>query len=164
MLAGDLDAAERELRAGCEALESLGETSTLSTSAALLARTLELQGQLDEAERFTILSEQTASADDLASQTTWRGVRARVLARQGDLEQAERLAREGACVAARTDFLVWRGEALLDLAEVLRLSGDSPGSSSSAEEALQLFDAKGHVVLRERTRALLPEPVELRPA
>jgi class 3 adenylate cyclase/tetratricopeptide (TPR) repeat protein len=164
LLAGDLGAAERELRAGCEALESLGETSTLSTSAALLARTLELQGQLDEAERFTILSEQTASADDLASQTTWRGVRARVLARHGDLEQAERLAREGACVAARTDFLVWRGEALLDLAEVLRLSGDSLGSSSSAEEALQLFDAKGHVVLRDRTRALLPEPVELRPA
>ena len=77
---------------------------------------------------------------------------------------ALRFAREGACVAARTDFLVWRGEALLDLAEVLRLSGDSLGSSSSAEEALQLFDAKGHVVLRDRTRALLPEPVELRPA
>jgi class 3 adenylate cyclase/tetratricopeptide (TPR) repeat protein len=164
LLAGDLDAAERELRSGCEALESLGETSTLSTCAALLARTLELKGQLDEAERLTILSEQTASKDDLASQTTWRSVRARVLARHGDLEQAARLAREGARVAARTDFLVWRGEALLDLAEVLRLSGDSLGSSSSAEEALQLFEAKGHVVLRDRTRALLPEQAELRPA
>jgi class 3 adenylate cyclase/tetratricopeptide (TPR) repeat protein len=164
LLAGDLEAAERELRSGCEALERLGETSTLSTSAALLARTLELQGQLDEAERFTILSEQTASDDDLASQTTWRGVRARVLAQHGELEQAERLAREGARVAARTDFLVWRGEALLDLAEVLRLSGDPLGSSSSAEEALQLFEAKGHLVLRDRTRALFPGPVEVRPA
>jgi ATP/maltotriose-dependent transcriptional regulator MalT len=164
LLAGDLDAAERELRSGCEALESLGETSTLSTSAALLARTLELQGQLDEAERFTFLSERTASKDDLASQITWRAARARVLARKGDLEQGARLAREGARVAARTDFPVWRGEALLDLSEVLRLSGDSVGSSSSAEEALQLFEAKGHVVLRDRTRALLPELAELKPA
>jgi len=164
LLAGNLEAAERELRSGCEALESLGETSTLSTSAALLARTLEIQGQLDEADRFTVLSEQTASGDDLASQTTWRGVRARVLARRGQFEQAERLAREAVTVAARTDFLVWRGEALLDLAAVLRLSGDSRGSSSSAEEALQLFEAKGHIIFRERTRALLHKPVELRPA
>ena len=164
LLAGDLDAAENELRSGCAALESLGETSTLSTSAALLARTLELQGRLEEAERFTILSEQRASKDDLASQITWRSVRARVLVRRGDVEQAARLAREGARLAAQTDFLVWRGEALLDLAEVLRLSGDWVGSSSSAEEALQLFEAKGHVVLGDRTRALLPELAELRPA
>ncbi len=162
LLAGDLEAAERELRAGCQALQALGETSTLSTSAALLARTLELQDRPDEAERFTILSEQTAPADDVASQTTWRGVRARVLARRGELDEAQQLARDGARIAARTDFLVWRGEALLDLAEVLRLSGDSPAFSATAEEALRFFEAKGHVVLREQIRALLREPrVEL---
>ena len=88
-----------------------------------------------------------------------------MLARRGELDEAQRLARDGARIAARTDFLVWRGEALLDLAEVLRLSGDSPAFSATTEEALRFFEAKGHVVLREQTRALLREPtVELRTA
>src|SRR5581483_11781087 len=164
LLAGDPEAAERELRSGCEELERLGETSTLSTSQALLARALEAQGQLDEAERFTLLSEETAASDDLASQTTWRGVRARVLARRGRIDEAERLAREAVEIAARTDFLVWRGEALLDLAEVLRLAGDLGGSAAVAEEARELFEAKGHLVLAERTCSLLEQPVALRPA
>jgi class 3 adenylate cyclase/tetratricopeptide (TPR) repeat protein len=165
VLAGDLEAAERELRAGYKALQALGETSTLSTNAALLARTLEFQGRLDEAESFTVVSEQTAPRDDLASQTTWRGVRARVLARRGELEQAEQLAREAVAIGERTDFLVWRGEALLDLAEVLRLGGDAATSRCAAERALRLFRAKGHVVLADRTRILLEAPaVERRPA
>jgi tetratricopeptide (TPR) repeat protein len=165
LLAGDLEAAERELRSGCRALEELGETSVLSTSAALLARVLEQAGQLDEAEEQTGLSERNASHDDLASQTTWRGVRARVLARRGDFERAEPLAREAVAIADRTDFLVWRGEALLDLAEVHRLAGDSALFARAANDALRLFEAKGHTVLAERTSALLREAsVGLRPA
>jgi class 3 adenylate cyclase/tetratricopeptide (TPR) repeat protein len=156
VLAGDLEAAERELRAGYEALQALGETSTLSTNAALLARTLELQGHLDEAEAFTVVSEQAASRDDLASQTTWRGVRARVFARRGALKEGEQLAREAVAIAARTDFLVWRGETFLDLAEVLRLGRDSAAFGPAAE-ALRLFEAKGHVVLAELTRSRLEE-------
>jgi len=165
LLAGDPEAAERELRAGCRALEELGETSVLSTSAALLARTLEHVGRLDEAEEQTVLSERNASRDDLASQTTWRGVRARVLAQRGEFERAQQLAREAVAIANRTDFLVWRGEALLDLAEVNRLAGDSASFVRATKEALRLFEAKGHVVLAERTRAFLREsPVGLRPA
>jgi class 3 adenylate cyclase/tetratricopeptide (TPR) repeat protein len=165
LLAGDPEAAERELRAGCRALEELGETSVLSTSAALLARTLEHTGQLDEAEEHTVLSERNASRDDLASQTTWRGVRARVLARRGEFERAQQLAQEAVAIAERTDFLVWRGEALLDLGEVHRLADDSASFVRAANDALRLFEAKGHVVLAERTRALLRAPaVGLRPA
>jgi class 3 adenylate cyclase/predicted ATPase len=165
LLAGDPKAAERELRAGGRALEELGETSVLSTSAALLARTLERMGQLDEAEEQTVLSERIASRDDLASQTTWRGVRARVLARRGEFERAQQLGREAVAIADRTDFLVWRGEALLDLAEVHRLAGDSASFVRAATDALRLFEAKGHLVLSEQTRALLREPaVALRPA
>jgi class 3 adenylate cyclase/tetratricopeptide (TPR) repeat protein len=165
LLAGDPEAAERELRAGCRALEELGETSVLSTSEALLARTLEHAGQLDEAEEHTVLSERNASRDDLASQTTWRGVRARILARRGEFKRAQQLAREAVAIADRTDFLVWRGEALLDLGEVHRLAGDSASFVRAANDALRLFEAKGHVVLAERTRALLRESaVGLRPA
>ena len=165
LLSGDPEAAERELRAGYRALEELGETSVLSTTAALLARTLEHAGQLDEAEEQTVVSERNASRDDLASETTWRGVRARVLARRGAFERAEQLAREAVAIADRTDFLVWRGEALLDLAEVHRLAGDSASFVRAANDALALFEAKGHVVLGERTRVLLRESAAaLRPA
>jgi len=165
LLAGDPKAAERELRAGGRALKELGETTVLSTSAALLARTLERTGQLDEAEEQTVLSERIASRDDVASQTTWRGVRARVLARRGEFEPAQQLAREAVAIADRTDFLVWRGEALLDLAEVHRLAGDSASFVRAATDALRLFEAKGHLVLSEQTRALLRESaVALRPA
>ena len=165
LLAGDPEAAEQELRAGCRALEELGETSVLSTAEALLARTLERTGQLDEAEDQTVLSERNASRDDLASQTTWRGVRSRIFARRGEFERARQLAREAVSIADRTDFLVWRGEALLDLAEVHRLAGDSASFVRAANDALLLFEAKGHVVLAEQTRALLrASAIDLRPA
>ena len=165
LLAGDAEAAERELRAGCRALEELGETSVLSTSQALLARTLEHVGRLDEAEEHTILSQRNASRDDVASQATWRAVRARVLARRGELEPALQLARDAVAIVDRTDFLVWRGEALLDLGEVQRLAGDSASFARTVNDALRLFEAKGHVVLAERARALLRQwAVGLRPA
>src|SRR5215211_5619060 len=155
LLAGDAEAAERELRAGCRALEELGETSVLSTSQALLARTLEHVGRLDEAEEHTILSQRNASRDDVASQATWRAVRARVLARRGELEPALQLARDAVAIVDRTDFLVWRGEALLDLGEVQRLAEDSTSFARTVTDALRLFEAKGHVVLAERARAFL---------
>jgi class 3 adenylate cyclase/tetratricopeptide (TPR) repeat protein len=164
LLAGDPEAAERELRAGCRALEELGETTVLSTTAALLARTLEHTGQLDEAEEYTVLSERNASRDDLASQTTWRGVRARIVAQRGEVQRAQQLAREAVAIADRTDFLVWRGEALLDLAEVHRLACDSASFVRAANDALRLFEAKGHLVLAERTRARLRESAAALPS
>jgi hypothetical protein len=92
-------------------------------------------------------------------------VRARVFARRGEFDRAQQLAREAVAIADRTDFLVWRGEALLDLAEVHRLAGDSASFVRAANDALRLFEAKGHLVLSEQTRALLRESaVALRPA
>src|SRR5207245_9363761 len=82
------------------------------------------------------------SSDDLVSQVVWRGTRARVAAQRGELAEAERLAHEAADLAARTDFLVVHGDALVDLAEVLSVANrpdrkstrlnSSHGSSSSA--------------------------------
>jgi hypothetical protein len=92
-------------------------------------------------------------------------VRARLLARRGDFEEARRLASDAVAIADRTDFLVWRGEALLDLAEVHRLAGDAYPLVRAANDALRLFEEKGHVVLADRARALLRESaVGLRPA
>ena len=50
VLAGDLAAAERELRGSYSQLEQLGERAFLSTMAAMLARVLCEQERFDEAE------------------------------------------------------------------------------------------------------------------
>src|SRR5260370_26269725 len=155
MLADDLPAAERELRWGYETLQSLGETATLSTTAAMLSRAIALQGRYEEAERFTIVSEQAASPDDLYSQVVWRGVRARTLAHRGDLGAADFLAREGVAIAGETDFLNLRGESLLDLAQVLGAAGNAEASAGAVWEALPVFEEKGCRVLAGRARRLL---------
>jgi tetratricopeptide (TPR) repeat protein len=80
-----------------------------------------------------------------------------VLARRGELEEAERLGREAVDIAERTDGLDWRADALVDLAEVLRLAGRPVDAAGSLEEALRLYEAKGVVPSAQRTRALLAE-------
>ena len=82
-LAGDLAAAERELRRDCEALTELGEKYLLSSVAAELARVLYDQEQLGEAEQMSHQAQEFADADDIASQTLWRTVYARILSRNG---------------------------------------------------------------------------------
>ena len=55
-LAGDYEAAERELRWGYETLERMGEESAQATIAAFLAETVYEQGRDEEAERLTEIS------------------------------------------------------------------------------------------------------------
>jgi tetratricopeptide (TPR) repeat protein len=153
--AGDWVAAERVLREGCEGLIRLGEKSYLSTAAAELADSLFELGRDEEAEEWTRHSEEAAASDDVASQMSWRQARAKVLARRGEQAEAERLAREAVEIGRRTDMLAWRGDGLVDLAEVLRLGGDDTGAAVAAREALELYEEKGVVPLIERTRAFL---------
>jgi class 3 adenylate cyclase/tetratricopeptide (TPR) repeat protein len=137
-------AAERELRSGVTALDQIGERAVLSTMAALLARALIAQGRSEEAERFTIVSEQAAAEDDLASQVLWRGARARVLADRGEFERAESLAREAVSLARFSDFVNTRADVLMDLAHVLHSA--RADAAAVVAEALSLYEAKGNVV------------------
>jgi class 3 adenylate cyclase/tetratricopeptide (TPR) repeat protein len=157
LLAGTPEAAEPLLRRGDALLEEIGEKSYRSTLAAVLAQVVYCQGRHDEAEELTRLSEQLAAPDDLASQVGWRSVRAKVLARRGELAEAELLGREAVELAARTDALDWRADALVDLGEVLRLAGRPADAAERLEEALRLYEAKGVLPAAERTRALLAE-------
>jgi class 3 adenylate cyclase/tetratricopeptide (TPR) repeat protein len=160
LLAGDLAAAERELRRSYEALELLGESGVRSTTAAFLARTLGLQGRIDEAERFAEVGRRAGSRDDIYTQVVWRGALARVLAVRGEPAAAEALAREAVAIGAETDFLNLRGESLLDLAEVLRAAGPTTEATGAIRDALGLFTAKGCTVLADRARALLDRAPE----
>jgi DNA-binding SARP family transcriptional activator len=155
MLAGDPEAAERELSWGFGVLEEIGETQNFPDLAAKLADALYAQGRDERALELSEVSEGATAPDDLSAGVQWRAVRAKLLARHGDAERAEALGREAVALAAETDFLVLRGDAFVDLAEVLRLAGRDADAVPLLEQALELYEQKGNVVAAERARAPL---------
>jgi hypothetical protein len=141
MLAGDPAAAERELAAGYDALEEMGETQNFPDLAAKLADALYEQGQDDRALELSEVSERATAPDDLSAGVQWRGVRAKLLARRGDAETAEKLAREAVALADETDFPILRADALMVLAEV---------AGEDRAPAIALYRAKGNIAAAER--------------
>jgi Flp pilus assembly protein TadD len=81
----------------------------------------------------------------------------RVLARRGSIQEAERLAREAVRLVEQTDWLQGHADALMDLAEVLRLAGRTQNAAESLRQALQLYDHKGNLVLAAKARNGLRE-------
>src|SRR5436190_6602544 len=157
MLAGDPKAAEVELRRACEILEQLGEKGFLSTRAAFLAHSLCAQGRYKEAVPFIEVAAEKGSDDDRATQTLWRSARAKVLARDGNVVKALALAREAVAIIAETDWLNLRGDALLDLAEVLDLAEKPDEAALRIAEALHLYEQKGNIVAAGKAHELLTE-------
>ena len=157
LLRGDPAAVEARLRPGIEELRKAGETGFMSTSAAVLAEALYLQGRYEEADEWTRLSEENAARDDVAAQMEWRGTRAKALAELGRLDEGERLAREAIEIAATTDYLTIQGACWLALAEVLMLAGRSDEARDAANRAAEVWGRKGIVVRVERARALIEE-------
>jgi tetratricopeptide (TPR) repeat protein len=161
-LAGDAAAAEDEIRAAYEVLErwKMGEKGLLSTHAARLAHSLYAQKRYVEAEDYTKISEQAGASDDIATQMFWRQVRAKALARRGEDGAAEDLAREAVALAEPTDALDMRADALVDLAEVLRLVGRKDEPKAVLEDALRLYERKGNVVSAGRVRDALASAIQ----
>jgi class 3 adenylate cyclase/tetratricopeptide (TPR) repeat protein len=157
LLAGDPDAAVEELRWGYDALEAMGERGIRSTVAAFLAQALVAAGRYDEAEELSLVSEELAAAADVVTQVVWRAARAPALARRGDDARAEELARQAVDLAETTDFLDLQGEALLALADVLRVAGRGEEASPLVRDARESYARKGNVVAALRTDALLAE-------
>ena len=73
------------------------------------------------------------------------------------------LARELAIVA-RTDWLNTRGDALVDLAEVLDLAEKPDEAAPRIAEALHLYEQKGNIVAAAKARELLAELREKAPS
>ena len=156
-LIGDLERAEAIERRGYEELKRVGEKSLFSTLAAQLAELMYRQGRYEEAEEIAKESEETAPADDIASQSMWRGVRAKVLARRGEFEEAERLAREGVTLREGIDFLTNTPQVWESLGEVLRLAGRKDDAAEALREALKLHERKGNIVSAKRVGLAIDE-------
>ena len=155
LLAGRPELAEAALRADAEALSSMGEGSALATTTALLAQAVYAQGRLDEARELCRATERRAAPDDAITQAIRRGVEARVLVREGRHDDAEALARAAVALVEPTDLLSHRGDAMLDLADVLRQRGRTGEAERSVRAGLACYERKGNAAAAVRARAQL---------
>jgi hypothetical protein len=155
LLAGDLDAAARELREGAEQLEALGETAFLSTTAAMLAVVEFRRGDRDAAQRWLEVTERTASSGDRSSQIGIQIVRGLLLIARGDPAGEQHL-RTGIELLDDSDAMIWRTEIRIDLARAL--APVRPAEAVVlAQEALSLAELKRLPVHIVSAREILAE-------
>ena len=102
------------------------------------------------------MTERRAAPGDTLTQAIWRGVRAKILARDGPLRRgrARSHARRSRLVEP-TDLLSLHGDAMLDLADVLRICEREEESEQAARAGLALYERKGNAAAAARARALL---------
>jgi ATP/maltotriose-dependent transcriptional regulator MalT len=160
MLAGRPDLAELELAAGLQRLSTVSDTDSglLATTTAMLAQAVCAQGRTREAAELCDATDARVAPDDNVTRAISAGVRARVLARDGDCGAAEARARDAISLLADSDLLWHRGDALLDLAEVLATCGRPQESQEAVELALELYESKGNLAAANRARSLLSAP------
>jgi len=151
LLAGDLSAAERELRRGLGILEPSGAHGY---QAALLAQVLYEQGRPREAAVQVEAAAAHAAPDNVAAQVAWRGVRAKLDVEESP-ERALALARDAVGLAETTEAPNLLADALSDLAAVLRAAGDA-GADAVALRALDLYERKGNIPAARRVADALP--------
>ena len=154
LLAGDLAAAESELRTDYRRLEEMGERNYISTTAGMLADVLYRQGRYDESAEFAGICEHLASPDDVDSQFLWRCVRGKLRARQGAIDEAESLLSAAMALIETSDQLDWQGNGLMDFAEVRELARAPTDAAAFSERAARLFERKGNVVSALRAHQL----------
>jgi predicted ATPase/class 3 adenylate cyclase len=154
LLAGDVAAAELELRTDYQRLEEMGERNYISTTAGLLADVLYRQNRYDESADFAGTCERLAAPDDVASQFLWRCVRGKLRARQGAFGEGESLLSAAMALIESSDQLDLQGNGLLDFAEVRELAGAPADAAALSEQAATLFERKGNVVSARRARQL----------
>jgi tetratricopeptide (TPR) repeat protein len=150
LLADDPSAAERQLRAGFDVLQEIGEMMWFSTVAGLLGEAVLQTGRRDEAEALAGASRDAAAPDDVYSQVMWRTVTSAVHAQSGRAKTAEDLAREAVELIRPTDFLNLHWYAFLNLARVLELLGRNGEAAAAADEAAHAARVKGSPVAERR--------------
>jgi class 3 adenylate cyclase/tetratricopeptide (TPR) repeat protein len=157
MLAGDLEAAERELRKDYQTLEQMGERNYITTTAGMLAEVLYRQGRYHESAELAAVCRGLAAPDDVASQFLWRCVQAKLFARDRRHEEASAIIAEALDLLGGSDWVDWQGNGFMDLAEVCRLRGRIGDAMEALTQAAARFAAKGNVVSARRAGELADE-------
>ena len=156
-LAGKPAMTERMIRVAVERSADIADSWFYALCSMDLARAVCEQGRFAECLAILEESERRPSPPDFEIVVNRPITRALALARLGQLEDAEILASEALGHAAATDFLGWHAEALLVLAEIMRLSGRPAEATDALKKAVGLFERKGNAVSATRAGALLDE-------
>jgi tetratricopeptide (TPR) repeat protein len=146
LLAGRPEAAEQELRHAFDILAESGDSALLGYPALMLAETLLVQGRDEEARRFVEMGRASISPDDTTDQVLARMVTARLQSRENELSTAVAEARAAAALATQTDALVLHADSLALLGELLACAERPADARAAFEEALELYERKGHAV------------------
>jgi class 3 adenylate cyclase/tetratricopeptide (TPR) repeat protein len=158
MLAGRWAVAEAALRQVQQALIDSEEGWALGGIGALLGEALLEQDRVREAR-----DEVEAARAHLAPRSTyyqawWRRAMARVEARDGNAELAVSLAVEALALIEQSDWLYFRAETELALADVLRRAGREEEARAAASRALAQCESKRHLAGIRRVERFLDEP------
>lgn len=154
-LAGDWSASESASREMYKIAVATGERALLAESAMLVGESLLRQGRPTDAEQFASIASAEAAWLRRFPLTSLRRLQARLCASRGAYPDALRLSREAVRIAAGTDSLWARADALMDLAGVLDETGRPVDARKVLREALRSYQQKEHLVGEERARALL---------
>ena len=162
MLAGDAEAAERELRDAIDVATEMGASYYVALYRTRIAHVLVAQGRDEDA-----LAELEQTRSVFADAPKWKTARARVLAHRGQTDEAVALARDAADLMAGNDDVTTHAEILVDLADVLHAHGDEAGAAVALAEALALHEEKGNLVsvahCRRRLAAIEAGPAPTAP-
>ena len=142
VVAEEWAAAAREFRTSVELLDTIGERSYLSTSAAELAIALAKLGRLEEALAAADRSDSLAAVDDVASQTVILIARAEVARRTADPDRAVAFALEAVNAADTAEYSAERFRSRLVAAEALAAAGNSSEAASRAQQAVEIGEAR----------------------
>ncbi len=145
LLAGDVEAAERELRASSEAFDEIGAATSATTHRALLAEVLTRLGRLDDAEELARRVAAEAPDEDRLANVLWRCTLARVRAREGSSGEAVELAAEARRLLADAEFPQLAVTALTAAAEAAAAADDGAEVVRLLAEAQSVAVAKGAV-------------------
>ena len=157
ILAGDLVAAERELRRDLDALESMGERYFRSTVAAMLAGVLVDLDRTDEADAMCSLAEELTEEDDVNSEVLWRSARARLLSVAGSTDAALEQAQRAVTLAAETVDIDLQGDTHATMAEILQAAGRPDEARAAWTAALERYERKADRVSAGRAQARLED-------
>jgi class 3 adenylate cyclase/tetratricopeptide (TPR) repeat protein len=145
LLAGEVAAAERELRASSAAFDAIGAATSATTHRALLGTVLAVLGRQEEADELARRVAAAAPEHDLIAQVLSRCTLARVRARAGSVEEAVELAGEARRLLADAEFPQLAISVLTAAAEAAAASGESAEAERLLAEARQIAEAKGAV-------------------
>jgi class 3 adenylate cyclase/tetratricopeptide (TPR) repeat protein len=152
--AGDLGAAESELRSSSVALAAYGASTSATTHRALLADIVCSLERFDEAEVEARQVASEAPEEDLVAHVLWRSALSRVLARRGSAVEAEELAEQVLALSAGVEFPFLRVVSLTATAEVEAAAGRATRARQLLEEGRGIMAAKGNLAEVARLDAL----------